>query len=117
MRQEVSYDDLDRVTEVQRYVPPDATSPIYIETYAYNALGGFSIYDGAVVDDQRPRLDGAGKASAAVPATFGGQPVVMDSGGSVTAFNGASLEYFNFDHHVQTLTISGSKQTYTYDSL
>jgi hypothetical protein len=68
-RAEIDYDDLDRVTQVRRYVPASAATVTATETYAYNALEGFSIFDGALVDDQRPRLDGAGKASAAVPAS------------------------------------------------
>ncbi len=62
MREEIEYDDLDRVTEVRRYLPANATAPSYTETYAYNALGGFSIYDGVTMDDPEvidaQRLDG-----------------------------------------------------------
>jgi RHS repeat-associated protein len=109
-----------RVTEVRRYVPATATDVSATETYAYNALGGFSVYDGVAVDDQRARLDGAGKASAAIPATFQGAPVVMDGGGSVTSFGQVSLQYFNFGRHVKTLTVGGPQattQTYNYDVL
>ena len=59
MRQEIAYNALDRVTEVHRFVPPDATTPAYVEAYAYNALGAISVYDGAVVDHQRPPLNDA----------------------------------------------------------
>ncbi|MEO6600937.1 MAG: hypothetical protein ABIQ16_13745, partial [Polyangiaceae bacterium] len=117
MRQEISYDDLDRVTEVRRFVPPDATTPAHVEMYAYNALGSFSVYDGAVVDDQRPRLSGGGKASAGIPASFAGEPVTLDVGGRVTSYNARTLQYYNVQHALQTLNTPEGKQTSTYDSL
>ena len=117
MRQEIAYDDLDRVTEVRRYVPPNATTPAYTESYAYNALGGFSTYDSIAVDHQRPRLDGTGKASAGIPATFAGQPVSLDGGGRVIGLNGQTLQYYNFEHALQTLSTATTKQAFTYDSL
>lgn len=117
MRREISYDDLDRVTEVRRYVPPNATTPAYVESYAYNALGSFSVYDGAVVDDQRPRLNGGGKASAGIPASFAGQPVTLDIGGRVTSFNGQTFQYYNVQHALQSLTVAGTRQTFVYDGL
>jgi len=42
---------------------------------------------------QRPKLAGGGTADAAVPATLGGQPVVLDAGGRVTSLRGATLTY------------------------
>ena len=42
MRQEITYDALDRVVEVLRYVPAAATVPAHTESYSYNALGAFS---------------------------------------------------------------------------
>jgi RHS repeat-associated protein len=117
MRQEVDYDALDRVTRVRRYAPPDATAPAYIETYAYNALGSFSIYDGVVMDDQRPRLDGNGKASAGIPETLAGQPVTLDAGGRVSSFSGNTFQYFRYDHRLQSFLSAGQSQTYVYDAL
>ena len=119
MRREISYDTLDRVTEVRRYVPPTATTPAHTETYAYNALGAFSVYDGVIVDDQRPRLSGGGKASAGIPASYAGQPIDLDGGGRVTAFNGQIFQYFKFEHTLQTLTntSTNTRQTFIYDAL
>ncbi len=117
MREEIEYDDLDRVTEVRRYLPANATAPSYTETYAYNALGGFSIYDGVTMDDQRPRLDGNGKSSAGVPATFRSTAVVMDVGGRITSFNNQTFQYFNQHHRLESLIIGGQTQNYSYDAL
>jgi RHS repeat-associated protein len=117
MRQEITYDALDRVTEVRRYVPPSASQPAYIETYAYNALGGFSIYDGVALDDRRPRLAGGGTASAGIPATFAGQPVTLDAGGRVTALNGKTFQYYKLNHRLQTASTATERTSYAYDSL
>lgn len=73
---------LDRVTKVTREV---SGASVAVEDYAYNALGALSVHAGAAVDHQRPRLDGAGNADAAVPATFQGQAVGLDRGGRVTS--------------------------------
>ncbi|MFZ5896860.1 MAG: RHS repeat-associated core domain-containing protein [Myxococcota bacterium] len=113
MRQEITYDALDRVTEVRRYVPANASVPAYIETYAYNALGGFSIYDGTIMDDKRPRLDGGGVASAGIPATLGGQGVALDAAGRVTSLNGESFKYFKYQHLLQSIS---DRELYTYDA-
>jgi YD repeat-containing protein len=117
MRQEITYDDLDRVTQVQRFVPATATVSAYTETYAYNALGAFSVYDGVAVDDHRPRLSGGGTASAGIPATYAGVPVVQDAGGRVTSYNGQTFQYFNFHHHLETYSSSIEKQSFAYDGL
>src|SRR6478736_3880494 len=117
MRQVVEYDELDRVTSVSRFVPANATTPVYVEHYAYNALGSFSVYDGSIVDDQRPRLTGSGKASAGIPASYGGQPITLDTGGRVVAFNGQTFQYYRFNHTLQTRATSTDQQTFTYDSL
>ena len=106
-----------RVTEVRHYTPATSTSPSSVETYAYNALGGFSIYDGAVVDDQRPRISGTGKASAGVPATFGGQPVTLDGGGRITALGSSTFQYYNFHHHLESIASGFVTQTFAYDAL
>ncbi|HET7539731.1 MAG TPA: hypothetical protein VFK05_07660, partial [Polyangiaceae bacterium] len=117
MRQEVGYDTLARVTSVSRFVPANATNAAYVEHYAYNALGSFSVYDGAVVDDQRARLSGGGKASAGIPASYAGQPVTLDNGGRVTFFNGQTFQYYRVNHNLQTRTTSADKQSFTYDAL
>ncbi|MES1178300.1 MAG: hypothetical protein ABUL62_28520, partial [Myxococcales bacterium] len=117
MRREIGYDDLDRVTEVRRYVPANATTPAYVESYVYNSLGAFSVYDGAVVDDQRPRLTGGGKASAGIPASYAGQPITLDIGGRVTSYNGQTFQYYNVQHALQSLTVGGIRQTFVYDAL
>ncbi len=92
MHREIDYDDLDRVTAVRRFVPPNATTPTHVETYVYNALGGFSVYDGVAMDDRRARLDGSGTASAGVSASLNGEPVPLDGGGRVTALQGQTVE-------------------------
>jgi hypothetical protein len=45
---------------------------------------------------QRPRLDGAGLADAAVPATLAGQPVALDGGGRVTSLKGVNFNFGRF---------------------
>ncbi|HEY0468939.1 MAG TPA: hypothetical protein VGC79_32325, partial [Polyangiaceae bacterium] len=117
MRQVIGYDRLDRVTSVSRFVPPNATNAAYVEHYVYNALGSFSIYDGTIVDDQRPRLTGSGKASAGIPASYAGQPITLDDGGRVTSYNGQTFQYYRFNHTLQTRTTTGIKQAFTYDGL
>jgi YD repeat-containing protein len=86
----LTYDNLDRLSSVTRQV---GGVTVATETYAYNALGALSINAGVAVDHQRPRLDGAGVAGAAVPATLGGQPVVLDAGGSITSLRGTTFSW------------------------
>jgi RHS repeat-associated protein len=117
MRREIDYDDLDRVVEVRRFVPPGATSPTNVETYAYNALGGFSIYDNVVMDDERPRLDGGGTASAGVAASLNGDLVTLDPGGRVVSFNGQSFQYFKTDHRLKAILNPARNQLFVYDTL
>jgi RHS repeat-associated protein len=63
------------------------------ENYDFNALGALSLHAGVAVDHQRPRLDGAGLADAAVPASLGGQAVALDAGGRVTSLRGTTLTW------------------------
>src|SRR5262249_13385797 len=67
--------------------------PDQIEDYAYNALGALRINAGIALDHQRPRLDAAGFADAALPNTFNGQPVTIDGVGRVTALDGKTFTY------------------------
>ncbi len=117
MRLEISYDALDRVTEVQRFVPPGSTTPAHIETYAYNALGSFSIYDSQVVDDKRPRLDGSGTASAGIPATMGGAAIPLDGAGRVSDLDGNKLKYFGIQHLLQAMVQGNIERRFGYDAL
>ena len=86
----MEYDALDRLTKVTREV---AGGPTVVETYDFNALGALKVNAGAALDHQRPRLDGAGSADAAVPATLGGAPVTLDLGGRVTSLRGVTLTW------------------------
>ena len=117
MRREIDYDDLDRVTEVRRFVPPNATTPTHVETYAYNALGGFSVYDSVVMDDRRPRLDGTGTASAGIPASLDGTPVSLDAGGRVASLSGRSFQYFKTDHRLKAILTPTRNTLFVYDAL
>jgi RHS repeat-associated protein len=85
------YDALDRLTKATRLDRNDL--PILVEDYAFNALGALALHAGAPVDHRRPRLDGAGLADAAVPATVDGVPVTLDVGGRVSALQGANLAW------------------------
>jgi RHS repeat-associated protein len=117
MRQEIDYDALDRVVQVRRFVPPDSGSPAYVERYAYNAIGGFSIYDNVVVDDRRPRVDGGGFAAAGIPNTLNGTAVGMDSGGRVTALGAVNFRYFGIDSRLQAISQGSSETRFAYDPL
>jgi RHS repeat-associated protein len=64
-----------------------------VEDYAYNALGALKVNAGVTLDDQRPKLAGGGTADAAVPATVGGQPIVLDAGGRVTSLRGTTFKW------------------------
>jgi RHS repeat-associated protein len=83
------YDALDRLSKVTRV----ASGVTTVEDYAYNALGALKVNAGVALNDQRPRLDGAGTADAAVPASVGGQPVVLDAGGRVTSLRGTTFTW------------------------
>jgi RHS repeat-associated protein len=91
-RTEIDYDALDRVTEVRRF---ESGVLIETETYAYNALGGFSVYDGEIVDDQRARLTGGGTAPAAIPASVSSVTVELDGGGRVARIGATAFFYDN----------------------
>jgi YD repeat-containing protein len=117
MRQEIGYDALDRVTEVRRYVPASAPTPAYTETYAYNALGGFAVYDGVNVDHRRSRLDGGGLASAGIPASSSGQAVSLDAGGRVTALGGKTFRYFKMGHRLEAIQDTQTQELWSYDAL
>ena len=110
----ITYDLLDRVTEVRTTIK--ATSAVEVETYAYNALGGFSTYDSSPVDHQRPRLDGNGSASSGVPATHGGQPVDLSGAGRVTRLGDSLLEY-NRRGRLARVVQPGLTEAYGYDVL
>ena len=84
----LEYDGLDRLKRVTRQVGGAAGA---VEDYAYNALGALKGNAGVTLDDQRPRVDGAGKADAATPASVGGQPVNLDAGGRVTSLRGTTF--------------------------
>lgn len=84
------YDALDRLKNVTREVGGIAVN---VETYDYNALGALKLNAGVALDHQRPRLDGAGSADAAVPASVGGQPVALDAGGRVTSLRGTTFTW------------------------
>jgi RHS repeat-associated protein len=117
MRREIEYDSLDRVVEVRRYVPANSASPAYVERYAYNALGGFTVYDNAPVDDQRPRLDGAGTSGAGVPRTVAGAPVTLDGGGRVTNLGSQTIRYFGLDNRAQSVLSGTTEYRLSYDGL
>jgi RHS repeat-associated protein len=116
LRQEIEYDALDRVTEVRRYVPASASTPTHVERYAYNALGGFTLFDGEPVDHQRPRLDGNGAASAGMRATLNGSPVPLDGGGRVTALGDRTFRYFGIEHRLQAIARNSGETRFSYDA-
>jgi RHS repeat-associated protein len=84
------YDALDRLTKVTRQGSGAAS---IVETYDFNALGALKVNDGVILDHQRPRLNGAGNADAAVPATLAAEPVALDAGGRITTLPRASLTW------------------------
>jgi RHS repeat-associated protein len=86
----LEYDALDRLKKVTREV---GGVPGEVDDYDYNALGALKVNAGIALNDQRPRLDGAGSADAAVPATVGGEPVTLDLGGRVTSLRGATFTW------------------------
>ncbi|HEY6558770.1 MAG TPA: hypothetical protein VI072_15910 [Polyangiaceae bacterium] len=116
-RTAVEYDELDRVRVVRRYRPASANTPSRVETYDYNPLGGFAVYDGVSRDDQRPRRSGVGTASAGVPATLAGTPLVLDGAGRITGFKEKSLAYYKARHLLQSVTVGSSETALGYDSL
>ena len=85
-----------------------------VEDYAYNTMGALSVNAGALLDVQRPRLDGNGLADSAVPNTFNGLPVTLDAGGRITSLNGAALAYGK-RNELQSLTDGVTTETYGYD--
>ncbi|HEX2873267.1 MAG TPA: RHS repeat-associated core domain-containing protein, partial [Polyangiaceae bacterium] len=117
MRRELSYDSLDRITEVKRFVPNTATTPSHVETYSYNALGGLAIHDGVALADQRPRLDGTGTASAGIPASLAGSPVGLDNGGRVTSLSGTNFTYYRYDNRLQNFVTGATTEGFAYDAL
>lgn len=86
----VEYDALDRVKNVSRDVDGVIVAT---EAYDYNALGALKVNAGVTLDHQRPRLDGAGNADAAVPATLGGEAVTLDSLGRITSLRGVGFSW------------------------
>ena len=86
----LEYDALDRLKRVTREVGGVAVA---VEDYDYNALGALKVNAGVALAHQRPRLDGAGSADAAVPASAGGLPVTLDAGGRVTSLRGATFTW------------------------
>ncbi len=81
---------LDRLKKVTREVGGVAVA---VESYDYNGLGALKVNAGVALAHQRPRLDGAGNADAAVPASAGGQAVTLDAGGRVTSLRGTTLTW------------------------
>lgn len=86
----LTYDNLNRLTRLTRSVT--GQSPV-VEDYSYNTLGALKGYAGLTLDDQRPRISGAGMSDAAIPNSFGGAPVTMDPAGRVTSLKGVSVTY------------------------
>lgn len=86
-----TYDALDRLASVTRFAPSGAV--VWTEGYDFNALGALTRNANGVLDHQRPRLGGGGVADAAVPNTFGAQPVTLDAGGRVTSLQGTTLAW------------------------
>jgi RHS repeat-associated protein len=85
----LEYDGLDRLKKVTRV----ASGVTTVEDYAYNALGALKLNAGVALNDQRPKLAGGGTADAAVPASVGGQAVVLDAGGRVTSLRGTTFAW------------------------
>ena len=85
----MTYDPLDRVTQVTRG-SPGANA---VEAYDFNRLGALKLNAGVALDHQRPRLDGAGAGDAPVPATLDAQPVVLDPGGRITSLRGVTFTW------------------------
>ena len=75
---------------IKKLTRSEGGAVVDVEDYDYNALGALKLNAGVALDHQRPRLDGAGLADAAVPATLGGQPVVLDTGGRITSLKGTT---------------------------
>ena len=109
-----AYDALDRLKKVTREVGGVDGA---VEDYDYNALGALKLNAGIALDHQRPRLDGAGNADAAVPATVGGQAVTLDAGGRVTSLRGTTFDWeaLGLLRHVQE-PIPALAEVYGVDS-
>ena len=101
------YDGLNRLVQVSR-------SNGVVEDYAFNTLGALSVNAGALLNVQRPRLDGNGLADSAVPATYNGLAVTLDAGGRITSLNGASLLY-GWRNELDSVTDGVTSETYGYD--
>ena len=111
-RDAIAVDALDRLTSITRTGPP--ADPPIVETYEYNAIGALKTNAGVSLATQRPRLDGAGNADAAVPAALGGQPVVLNKGGFVTNVRGTD---FNFSRAGTFLGADGATFAVNTDHL
>jgi RHS repeat-associated protein len=130
-----TYDALDRLKKVTREV---GGVEVAVEDYDYNALGALKLNAGVPLAHQRPRLDGAGLADAAVPASAGGQPVSLDAGGRVTSLRGTSFtwsaqgfvrqaqdpvpaapELYGVDSNLRRIskTQSGSSEVYVFEGV
>ena len=85
--------------------------------YAFNALGALKLNAGLALDHRRPRLDGAGVADAAVPATLDAQPVTLDLGGQVTALRGLGLTWSK-SGQLKALAppVPSAPSTFTFDT-
>src|SRR3984957_19488087 len=101
------YDGLNRLVQVSR-------SNGVVEDYAFNTLGALSVNAGALLNVQRPRLDGNGVADSAGPATYNGLPVALDGGGRITSLNGSSLVY-GWRNELDSVTDGVTTETYGYD--
>jgi hypothetical protein len=101
------YDGLNRLVQVSR-------SNGVVEDYAFNSMGALSVNAGALLNVQRPRLDGNGLADSAVPATYNALPVTLDGGGRITSLNGASLVYGS-RNELRGVTDGVTTETYGFD--
>ncbi len=112
-KSEISYDALDRVTQVWR--TPTGGPRTLDEEYSYNALGALSKNIATSVDDKRPLLSGGGTASGGIPATHSGQAVTLDPAGQVTGLDGSTLT-FNKRAWLTGLTQAATTESYSYDA-
>ena len=82
------YDALDRLKKATRKVNGVVTE---VDEYDYNALGALKKNANVLLDHQRARIGGGCYADAAVPATVGGQPIVLDGAGRITSMRGVTF--------------------------
>jgi RHS repeat-associated protein len=116
------YDALNRLRQVSRQVNGSVE---HVETYTYNGAGALkTTFDpvaksSVTIDDQRPLLSGSGTGGAGVPNTWNGQPVTLDAGGRVTAFQGTTFTYAEMGRISDIQFANGSTtvhESYDYDA-